>query len=256
MLDWGFLLLQYDPSHGKYSPIRTHTRLGTRIPYCCGYSRMDAMFKCNHNPFKKRKTIAHNQKRRRPEHTHNNTDLGYRKYRIRSKGKRKGHKVMVLFCGDPEDRHGCGCDFHSSGHIHTTGAIPEAERRARIAAIMGSENKVGLVSIDTLTDTSADAPELVPGELRLLQFLRMLNHISYNAPWANKHFAVNASILKRLVINHMSLIVGADAAHSHGEHLATLVADSGLKSQNLVWITNRQQVSTPFVQKGKTSRGH
>lgn len=52
-----------------------------------------------------------------------------------------------------------------------------------------------------------------------------------------------SAVLKQLVVNHLGVIVGEGIAAAHSEQLIGIVSKKKLKSGNLCWITNRQQVS-------------
>jgi hypothetical protein len=142
----------------------------------------------------------------------------------------------------------CGCAYHSRVPPETRGRVPEAERLARIKEITGADSKTGLIRIDTL-DMGSFADRTGPGELALVHFLQMLDHIQFNSPEKSMHFPVNSEILKRLVVNHLGVIVGEGVAASHSEQLIGIVTKKKLKSQSLCWVTNRQQGKTTTISK-------
>lgn len=142
----------------------------------------------------------------------------------------------------------CGCAYHSRVPPETRGRVPEAERLARIKEITGADSKTGLIRIDTL-DMGSFADRTGPGELALVHFLQMLDHIQFNSPEKSMHFPVNSEILKRLVVNHLGVIVGEGVAAAHSEQLIGIVTKKKLKSQSLCWVTNRQQGKTTTISK-------
>lgn len=89
------------------------------------------------------------------------------------------------------------------------------------------------------------------GFKRLAKFLRLLRHLG-TAPWANKQFAVNETILRRLTASHLHLIVGKEAFDSdeRADFFRMINPRSTLNgAENLVWITNRQQGKTSTLSK-------
>lgn len=152
------------------------------------------------------------------------------------------------FCGQMSPTATCGCAYHSRIRPETRGRVPEAERLARIKEITGADSKTGLIRIDTL-DMGSFADRTGPGELALVRFLQMLDHIQFNSPEKSMHFPVNSDILKRLVVNHLGVIVGEGVAAAHSEQLIGIVTKKKLKSQSLCWITNRQQGKTTTISK-------
>ena len=152
------------------------------------------------------------------------------------------------FCGQMSPTATCGCAYHSRVPPETRGRVPEAERLARIKEITGADSKTGLIRIDTL-DMGSFADRTGPGELALVHFLQMLDHIQFNSPEKSMHFPVNSEILKRLVVNHLGVIVGEGVAASHSEQLIGIVTKKKLKSQSLCWVTNRQQGKTTTISK-------
>ncbi len=88
------------------------------------------------------------------------------------------------------------------------------------------------------------------GMRRLQRFLRLLDHLD-RAPWANIVFGVNDRMIRRLTASHLHLITGKahlGAERSEYYHLIDpqLCLDG---SQNVVWITNRQQGKTSTLGK-------
>lgn len=141
----------------------------------------------------------------------------------------------------------CSCSFHTSSRnveIDPT-VIPEAQKWARRKILMGSKSSVGLNRIDTL-ESSKLAGETVRGEVKLLKFLALLDFICYKTPYAASHFNVNQSVLKKLVINHLPLIVGKEDAAANSQRLIAIVSGKQEKPASLIWVTNRQQVRIFF----------
>lgn len=152
------------------------------------------------------------------------------------------------FCGKVNPTVTCACEYHARTQPEARGRVPEAERIARIKEITGADSKTGLVRIDTL-DMGSFADRTGPGELALVLFLRMLDHVQFNSPDKSMHFPVNSEILKRLVVNHLGVIVGEGVAAAHSEQLIGIVTKKKLKSQSLCWVTNRQQGKTTTMSK-------
>lgn len=113
---------------------------------------------------------------------------------------------------------------------------------------MGSKSSVGLNRIDTL-ESSKLAGDTVRGELKLLKFLTLLEFICYKTPYAAAHFGVNQAVLKKLVINHLPLIVGKEDAAANSQRLIAIVSGKQEKPASLIWVTNRQQGKTTTVSK-------
>ena len=111
----------------------------------------------------------------------------------------------------------CKCDYHTSGPVSGGGIVPYAEVRCRISEIEGTNAKTGSESnhlcpllfppilippqkrflpIDKLDLESYAKEKTAPGELALVKFLRMLDHICHKAPGKNLHFEPNADILR------------------------------------------------------------
>lgn len=113
---------------------------------------------------------------------------------------------------------------------------------------MGTEASVGLQRIDVLSQASASV-ETIEGELKLLRFLALLDFISYRTPYSSAHFDVNQSVLTKLVVNHLPLIVGREAAARNTQRLVAVVSAKQLKPASLIWVTNRQQGKTTTIAK-------
>lgn len=152
------------------------------------------------------------------------------------------------FCGQLTPTATCGCEYHTRSKATERGRVPEAERLARIKEITGADSKAALIRIDTL-DMGSFADRTGPGELALVHFMKMLDHIQFNAPDKGMNFPVNTSILKQLVVNHLGVIVGESVAAAHSEQLIGIVSKKKLRSGNLCWITNRQQGKTTTMSK-------
>lgn len=95
---------------------------------------------------------------------------------------------------------------------------------------------------NAVASTHAGAPAI-------LRFMRLINHLN-SAPWSSTPFAPNQHIMNRLIASHLKIITGLDQVHPK---LYALI-DSGTastlaSSQNLVWITNRQQGKTTTLGK-------
>lgn len=94
------------------------------------------------------------------------------------------------FCGQVSPTATCRCDYHTRARPGARGRVPEAERLARIKEITGADSKTGLIRIDTL-DMGSHADHTGPGELALVLFLQMLDHVQYNSLDKAMHFPVN-----------------------------------------------------------------
>jgi hypothetical protein len=72
-----------------------------------------------------------------------------------------------------------------------------------------------------------------------------------DAPWANMQFSVNESITSRLIASHLPLIVGVNEWENEKASLYPIInAHEDLSNtQNVVWITNRQQGKTTTLAK-------
>jgi hypothetical protein len=84
-----------------------------------------------------------------------------------------------------------------------------------------------------------------PGVLRLSRFLAVIK-ILQTAPWADEEFAINTSMLVRFIASHLPFIVGKKEWQKEKSELYPILhAHENLSgTQNLVWITNRQQGKT------------
>ena len=165
---------------------------------------------------------------------------------MQSSASKRGRLQIGQPCKNTKDVivSACNCSFHTSSRnveIDPT-VIPEAQKWARRKTLMGSKSSVGLNRIDTL-ESSKLAGETVRGEVKLLKFLALLDFICYKTPYAASHFNVNQSVLKKLVINHLPLIVGKEDAAANSQRLIAIVSGKQEKPASLIWVTNRQQVS-------------
>lgn len=102
------------------------------------------------------------------------------------------------FCGQLTPTATCGCEYHTRSATTERGRVPEAERLARIKEITGADSKAALIRIDTL-DMGSFADRTGPGELALVHFLQMLDHVQFNAPDKAMKFPVNSQSQKRRV---------------------------------------------------------
>jgi len=114
-------------------------------------------------------------------------------------------------------------------------------RAAPVARPLGSGRAVGVVKRRKVATVNMKAT-LSVGMARLQRFLRLLDHMD-TAPWANVVFPVNDRMIRRLTASHLHLITGKEhlgEERSEYYHLIDpqLCLDG---SQNVVWITNRQQ---------------
>lgn len=100
------------------------------------------------------------------------------------------------FCGQLTPTATCGCEYHTRSATTERGRVPEAERLARIKEITGADSKAALIRIDTL-DMGSFADRTGPGELALVHFLQMLDHVQFNAPDKAMNFPVNSQSQKR-----------------------------------------------------------
>lgn len=84
-----------------------------------------------------------------------------------------------------------------------------------------------------------------PGVLRLSRFLSVIK-ILQTAPWADEDFAINSSMITRFTASHLPFIVGKKEWQNEKSELYPILhAHENLSgTQNLVWITNRQQGKT------------
>ena len=86
-------------------------------------------------------------------------------------------------------------------------------------------------------------------EERLFRFLRLLRWMG-TAPWANVDFNINSIILNRLTASHLHLIVGKQEFNDAPRAVLFKAISPKLNlqdSQNLVWITNRQNGKTSTI---------
>lgn len=117
-------------------------------------------------------------------------------------------------------------------------ACSESKAGARVAS--------GLVQNHMLLPVGNVSAELTPAT-RVLRFMVLLKHLG-TAPWASGRFEANESVMLQLAAAHMALI-------SHEERPSTklfqlLGAAAGIElTQNVVWITNRQQGKTTLIGK-------
>ena len=150
------------------------------------------------------------------------------------------------------------CSWKSAGRI--THADPPMEARLLMETTVVSENEAaklttgfrptGQISHHVSGKKDGSLAQSV-GFTRLAKFLRLLRHLG-TAPWANKQFAVNETILRRLTASHLHLIVGKDAFASdeRADFFRMINPRSTLNgAENLVWITNRQQGKTSTLSK-------
>jgi len=88
------------------------------------------------------------------------------------------------------------------------------------------------------------------GMLRLARFIEVLNILG-TAPWACMHFSINESMISRLIASHLPLIVGTSVWEKEKGSLYPIIdAHEDLSTtQNVVWITNRQQGKTSTLSK-------
>ncbi len=139
---------------------------------------------------------------------------------------------------------------------HERGALHEAERMMTLAGVSESDDvgitkKTGPRSITHIKRSAAAADretKLEPGTAELCRFIRLLNLINRNCPWAPHPFEVNDAILRELTSNHLNLIVGQQNANRHGPRLRSLIG-AELTPSNICWITNRQQGKTTTLSK-------
>ena len=128
---------------------------------------------------------------------------------------------------------------------HERGALHEAERMMTLAGVaeeddVGVAKKRGPRPVTHVKRSAAAADretKLEPGTAELCRFIRLLNLINRNCPWAPHPFEVNDSILRELTSNHLNLIVGQQNANRHGPRLRALIG-SELTPSNVCWITS------------------
>ena len=85
-----------------------------------------------------------------------------------------------------------------------------------------------------------------PGVMRLARFLSLLREFD-NVPWASINFELNQTMIRRLTQTHLPVIVG-EYYNAEKAALEALV-NSPDRSNNIVWITNRQQGKTSTLSK-------
>lgn len=100
------------------------------------------------------------------------------------------------------------------------------------------------------SQSTVERPIQPPGMLRLARFLEVVTILG-TAPWASMQFSVNESMLSRLIASHLPLIVGMEAWENEKASLYPIIdAHEDLSNtQNIVWITNRQQGKTSTLSK-------
>ena len=84
---------------------------------------------------------------------------------------------------------------------------------------------------------------------RLVTFLQLVHHLG-TAPWASGKFAANEEILMRLTASHLGLITHTKKPHPSLYDMLALPRDSKpspQQTENLIWITNRQQGKTTLI---------
>lgn len=166
------------------------------------------------------------------------------------RSKRDFSQTREPVCSDLTNPHkpGCTCPFHRDNTEDMDPAeMPSTQNRARRRALMGAGDTIGLVRIDTLSATKEVTA--APGELLLLRFLDLIDFISYKTPYSSAHFNVNQRILRKLIVNHLPLIVGYDVAKQYSRRLISIITHDQEKASSLIWVTNRQQGKTTTVAK-------
>lgn len=93
-------------------------------------------------------------------------------------------------------------------------------------------------------------PVVKQGMLRLVTFKRILKFCN-SAPWANITFDINEEMISRLVASHLSLIVGKQYWEAEKGSLYPIInsVEDLSNTQNIAWITNRQQGKTSTLAK-------
>lgn len=93
-------------------------------------------------------------------------------------------------------------------------------------------------------------PKHSPGMVRLARFLEVLKLLG-SAPWASMRFSINESMLSRLVASHLPLIVGTHLWEQEKASLYPIINshEDLSNTQNIIWITNRQQGKTSTLAK-------
>lgn len=85
----------------------------------------------------------------------------------------------------------------------------------------------------------------------ILRFVRLIAHLG-TAPWSNQRFGPNDEIMSRLIASHLKLITEATEIHpKYYTLIDSALARKGIlmRSNNLVWVTNRQQGKTTTLGK-------
>lgn len=120
---------------------------------------------------------------------------------------------------------------------------PGAQRRGPVP--MGQFKRSAAVSVAGGAETSESS-----AIQKVSEFLRLLRYLG-TAPWASATFSTNARMISRLVISHLTVIVGTNLCKAHKEALIAFVDTDGRirDAQNTVWITNRQQGKTSTLGK-------
>lgn len=100
-------------------------------------------------------------------------------------------------------------------------------------------------NVSQASTANKPAEAIKPGMLRLLKFKKVLSFLG-TAPWAKLSFDINETMLDRLTASHLSLIVGKEYWTDEKATLyRTISATEDLSNtQNVCWITNRQQGKT------------
>lgn len=88
------------------------------------------------------------------------------------------------------------------------------------------------------------------GMSRLVKFQKLLKYCN-SAPWANIVFNINEEMISRLVASHLSLIVGKEYWEAEKGSLYPIInpTEDLSNTQNIAWITNRQQGKTSTLAK-------
>ena len=104
----------------------------------------------------------------------------------------------------------------------------------------------GLVQNHMLLPAAAGAAEMTPAT-RVMRFVVLLKHLG-TAPWASGRFEANEAVLLQLAAAHMALISHVDRPPPELYRLLGATADANVElTQNVVWITNRQQGKTTLI---------
>lgn len=147
--------------------------------------------------------------------------------------------------------------------LAASGSIATVQHRVHL----GETKRLVLVGQDASKEKKAKSNMLMPAGtlvrfssatlssypehiVKVAAFQRLISHLG-TAPWASSNFHINDRMIRRLIISHLPLIVGKEAARTHREQLAHLIDPEEALStaQNLVWITNRQQGKTSTLGK-------